>query len=315
MDESSVGRQRALLAAGNLAVDGVTAEVVGALQARGVRSILLRGPAVGRWLYTNDEESLRTYDDLDLLIPPGDAERGERALEALGFINWFEALAPGEKVEHASEWRREASAVTVDLHHSLQGVSADPNELWEELAVGTDRIEVGKVMVEIPGEPGRVLVVVLHAAHHGIGGQKPLRDLEKVTELRDPELWRRAGCLAERLQATPAFAAGLMLSPEGLKWAEWLGIADAVDTEAALHARTPGPTAYGFARLAATPGLLGKLSFLWRKLLPTPAFMRHAFPIARRGGRIGLAIAYLWRPLWLLAHAGPGLIAWLRARR
>jgi hypothetical protein len=48
--------------------------------------------------------------------------------------------------------------------------------------------------------------------------------------------------------------------------------------------------------------------------VPTPAFMRHWFPQARRGP-LGMVLAYLWRPLWLVLRLPPSAIAWLRAHR
>jgi hypothetical protein len=80
----------------------------------------------------------------------------------------------------------------------------------------------------------------------------------------------------------------------------------------AIRARTARPTALAFAALAAATSWRERGAIVRRKLAPTPAFMRHAYPVARlRSG--GLVLAYLWRPLVLLAHAGPGLLAWWRA--
>lgn len=298
----------------NAAVDAVTAEVVGALRAAGARGILLRGPAISSWLYRAAVEAIRAYDDIDLLVSVNAVDRASAVLERLGFSNRSAALAPGESVEHSTEWHRPGSPVPVDLHRSLLGVKAEPPEPWETLASDTLTLSVAGCGVEVPSIPARAMVVVLHSAAHGRDHAKPLRDLDRALEQAEPGLWTDAAAVAARLGATPAFSAGLQLLPAGCPVAERLGIADAPDTEAALLASSPPPTAYGFARLAATTGLFTKLSFLARKLVPSPAFIRHAFPIARRGP-LGHLLGYLWRPIWLLSHAGPGLIAWLRARR
>jgi hypothetical protein len=84
-------------------VDVVTAEVVGALRGEGVPSILLKGPAISAWLYGEETAAPRTYDDLDLLVPPQAAERSHRLLEGLGFANRFVEFAPSESVEHSCE--------------------------------------------------------------------------------------------------------------------------------------------------------------------------------------------------------------------
>src|SRR5512132_1770423 len=124
MNRRSGAPPPALLIAANLAVDVVTAEVVGALRGEGVRSILLKGPAISAWLYGEETEAPRTYDDLDLLVPPEAAERSHRVLTGLGFANRFAEFAPGELVEHSSEWLRPGSPVVVDLHRTVFGARA-----------------------------------------------------------------------------------------------------------------------------------------------------------------------------------------------
>ena len=47
--------------------------------------------------------------------------------------------------------------------------------------------------------------------------------------------------------------------------------------------------------------------------LPPATFMRRWYPQAADSRR-RLALAYLWRPLWLLRHAPAGFRAWRDAR-
>ena len=68
-----------LVAAGvNLVHDATAAEVVGALSDAGVRSIVLKGPAVIRWLYP--EITDRFSVDVDMLVSPEDVDQAGRAL-------------------------------------------------------------------------------------------------------------------------------------------------------------------------------------------------------------------------------------------
>src|SRR4051794_2899859 len=105
-------------------VDAGTAEVLGAFEAAGVSSLVLKGPAIARWLYTERES--RFYTDSDLLVRPRDVEAAERVLVALGFAKRFEDRGmPSWWREYASEWGREDGR-RVDLHHTLPelGMSA-----------------------------------------------------------------------------------------------------------------------------------------------------------------------------------------------
>jgi hypothetical protein len=72
--------------------------------------------------------------------------------------------------------------------------------------------------------------------------------------------------------------------------------------------------AVGLLRLARTPGFKGKAALVWNEAFPSKAFLRTWSPLARRG-RIGLALAYVWRPVWMILRLGPALAAIMRARR
>jgi hypothetical protein len=74
------------------------------------------------------------------------------------------------------------------------------------------------------------------------------------------------------------------------------------------------PVAHGLERLAATHGPGPKARLLTRKLIPTRSFMRVWSPLARRG-QLGLALAYAYRPFWLLAKLPGALRAHTEARR
>jgi Uncharacterised nucleotidyltransferase len=295
-----------------LAVDAVTGNVVRALRQADIASILLRGPAIARWLYGEGE--LRPYRDVDLLVEPGKRGEAETVLAGLGLVHRQAGFAPGESVEHASEWICRRPSVVVDLHHGIEGVRVQPAELWLALASDCHTIEVAGVAAEAPGMSALALIVALHAAHHGQSGGKHLEELRRALERAGPETWRTTLELAERLDAVPSLAAGLRLLPEGAELAKSLGLSHGADRVIALRAAGAHSTAIGFARLAATPGLRAKLALAARKLVPTPAFMRHWSRLARRG-RLGLVLAYLWRPVWLFLRLVPAGVAWLRVRR
>jgi len=295
-----------------MAVDAVTANVVAALRGAGIASILLRGPVIGRWLYAQGD--IRGYRDVDLLVEPERRPEAEAVLAGLGLVHRQAGFAPGEWVEHASEWICRSPSVVVDLHHGIEGVRADTGALWAALTSDAHTIDVAGVPADAPGEPALALIVALHAAHHGVHGSKHREELRRALDRADLETWQAALQLAERLEAVPSLAAGLRLLPEGAAVAERLQLPHVSDRVTALRAASAHSTAIGFARIVGAPGVRSKLALAARKLVPTPAFMRHWSGLARRG-RPGLVLAYLWRPVWLLLHLVPAGVAWLRARR
>jgi hypothetical protein len=303
-----------LVAAGlSLHLDAVTTEVVLALREAGIPSVLLRGPAIAQWLY--EEATERSYVDVDLLIPYDVVQAAEKYLSGLGFSDLtVEGVLPHDRPTYAHTWARRRDGATVDVHYTLLGAQLEPKLVWEVLAGETEATSLEGAAVRILTKPGRALVVALHAAHHGVLVGKPLDDLARALELLPAEVWEQASALAARLEATSAFATGLSLLPPGEAVARRLGLPDERSTETVLRASTPPPMALGFDWLASTPGPRAKLGLVTRKIVPAPAFMRARSPLARRG-RVGLAVAYVWRVLWLARHASPGFRAWRRARR
>ena len=73
-------------------VDWCTARVVRALRDRGVRPLLLKGPAVATWLYAENPR-VRAYTDVDLLVAPTDRETAEAVLAELEGVNLLEGSA------------------------------------------------------------------------------------------------------------------------------------------------------------------------------------------------------------------------------
>jgi Uncharacterised nucleotidyltransferase len=300
------------LAAHGFAVDRVTAEVMRSLGAAGIRSVLLKGPALTGWLYAGDEA--RLYGDTDLLLRGGDWERAQELLAGLGFEDDLGPLAhPRMESEEGYPWWRPRDEAAVDLHLTLFGIGAAPGAVWAAFSRDAVVARVGGAEVLMPSHPARLLHVALHAVQHGAeASPKAMVDLERGLELAPAATWERAHELALELDAAPAFAAGLGLTAAGRRLATALGV-EAGGSQAARLRIAKVPLAEGFAELAAAPGARGKLALLRRELFPTPAFMRWWTPLARRG-RLGLALAYPWRWAWLAARAVPGYRAWRRER-
>lgn len=296
-----------MLTAWALYVDRLTAELATAFERRTIACILLKGPAVARWLY--DDGSVRSYSDCDLLVATDQVAAAQSVLRELGFSDSASPLAHPRLESH--EWQR--GEHHVDLHTTLIGIGASPQAVWDVLSATTETASVGGATVQVLGVPARALHVALHAAQHGREERKPLEDLRRASNLVSEDTWIEVAALARRLQAVEAFATGLRLVPTGAAIASRLGLAAASSADATLRLE-PVPLALGFEHLASTPGLVPRLRIIAREFFPTVAFMRWWTPLARRSAA-GLVLAYCFRPLWLVAHAGPGLVAWRRARR
>jgi hypothetical protein len=288
-----------------MALDAAAVDVLGALERAGARPVLLKGPSIARWLY--DEPGERVYVDIDVLVAPDAAPTASDTLETIGFSYVVESW-------NSSVWVRRRSGVNVDLHTALLGIGLAPAPAFEALTRSVASFQLDRGAIPVLETRARALHIVLHAAQHGVRERTSLEDLRRALTRLSNETWAEVAVLAAEVDAITAFAAGLRLLPEGEKVAERLGLPTVLTTLVAMRAATAPVVSEGMMSLAATPGLVAKMRLIAREVAPTSTYLRTHFPLARRG-RVGLALARVWRPIWLLLHLGPALLAIRRARR
>ena len=293
----------------SLFADKIAAEVNSALGEAGIRCILLKGPAIADLLGTPE----RPYVDCDLLVPEDRFEAAEDVVSELGFSLVPMDVFKHDWVRHAHTWVRTDGA-EVDLHRRLIGAGVEPGRLWEVLSRETVPMAVGGSEVKVLNPPARALVLALHAAKDGTRVGRPIKDLVRAIDRLGSEIWEGAAGVAERLGASAALGAGLGLIPEGRELRDRLGLPRNIPTEILLRTAGAPPLALGVDHFVKQRSLTKRLALAYGKTFPPRAFMRAWSPLARRG-KTGLALAYAWRPMWLLGHIGPAVAAWFRAQR
>lgn len=295
-------------AARNLKVDLMTAEVLRAFETARVPSLLLKGPSIVRWLYPGH---VRHYGDADLLVPPTARGDAERALESLGFAPILEQRKmPSWWQEHAVEWRRGKELPAVDLHRTLTGVGVADEHLWGVLSSDTETMMVGGFPATVLSLPGRALHLAIHTAQNGADKG----DLSLALVRAGEGTWIEAARLADELEATAAFAAGLRLVPRGRELAASMNLPPTPPVDVALRAARAPAQALTVDRLARASGPRERMAIVRHKLVPPPTFMRHWSKRARRG-RLGLLMAYAQRLLWVARTTPAAVRAWHRGRR
>jgi len=312
--EDSADRvSKLVITASRLALDAGTVEVLRGFERVGVETLLLKGPSIAHWLYTEGEP--RTYIDCDLLTAPSSVAIADEVLASLGFTRQFDDRnMPAWWREHATAWERDVDGLTVDLHRTLPGIGVSDDETWRALSAETDVVVVGGHSAPTLALPARALHIALHAAQHGPGWARPIADLERALAAGDADLWLEAAALAAKLDAGDAFAAGLGLVPGGAELAERMRLPPVRSVDAELRAASPPPLALGFEQLARADGMRARAAIVGRKVVPPVDYVRHWDPAAG-DSRVGLLRAYVRRPLWIMRRVPRGLEAWWRARR
>jgi hypothetical protein len=293
-----------------LALDQAAATAADRLRVAGIPTLLLKGPSFSRWLYS--EEATRSYVDIDLLVPFDLAAAAESELMRAGFTRSGYETIQGDRPRYAVSLRS-PQGDWIDLHRTLIGVGK-PERLFAVLAGGARPFDVGGGIIDEPPAPGRALVLALHAAKEASRSEKVGADLARAMEVVPVDVWTAAAKLAEEVGALEAFAAGVRRDPAGPKIAERLGLPDELTKDVSLRTTKPPPLAVGLDYVLDSQGIGGKVIFGIRKAFPPPSFMRSWRPLARRG-TIGLAVAYVYRPFWLIVKTVPAAIAVRRARR
>jgi Uncharacterised nucleotidyltransferase len=290
-------------------VDRLIVEVSGAFRDAEIDHVLLKGPAIATWLY--DAHELRFYGDADFLVARRDWDRAVAVLEAEGLHDALATLAhPRMESFHSHPFSARGRG-DVDLHATLEGLHADFPVVWRELTARREVLRLPDGDVEMLAAPARLLHVALHAAQHRDG--KAIADLSRALERAPAEEWAGAARLAARAGGLAAFANGLKTIDAGAALAGRLGLGDAESVQTLLRSGQV-PLSEGLYQLSQARGARAKLAILRGELAPSPAFMRWWSPLARRP-RGGLALAYLWRPVYLLLHLPSAAAAFAKARR
>jgi hypothetical protein len=124
----------------NLIYTAVLARVLDLLDRNGIPAVPLKGPALAVLAY--GDLTLRTFTDLDLLIPRNDVARAMELLAGMWFrlesgLHWSCASACLRSKEGELSFRRECDGVRLDLHWRLLpdyfASSLDGERVWGRL--------------------------------------------------------------------------------------------------------------------------------------------------------------------------------------
>lgn len=293
-----------------LRVDAFTSQVVRAMSSQGLSPILLKGPAVARWLYAEDPWK-RGYVDADLLLAPWEVDAARKILRGLGFellIGW---TADADPWHHAEDWHRPDGA-SVDLHRSLHGCEGVSDErVWNAVSLETDTLLMGGVCVAIPRLQARTLHVALHLNPVSeVPGSRPWVDLERAIRRVGLSTWEQAADIARDLGVSRRMGSSLSALPDGAALARRLGLPAAPSGVLFLY-RESNETKV-LVRMASLPNWRTRFRFGFQHLFPPSAVLEPMHPRIRRCWGIPFYAARVGRALLNLP---PSLLAWRRIRQ
>jgi hypothetical protein len=295
-----------------LRVDSWTAEAIVALRARGIRAVLLKGPAVACWLYRDDPHA-RPYADADLLVAPNHRPVAGDVLRRLGYVSYGEPVLAVDE-PHARHFHRPADGAFVDLHrviHCTEHLATQ--RVWNALSAGTQTLGVAGVEVEIPSAAVRALHLVLHLSWYDGPESQPWRDLQRALQVVDSQTWDDAAAIARSLGIEAWFGARLHRLLEARELVRTLALPHehaSIDVWLAPGSAVGIPGVGSLMRLAAQQGRRAQLAYLRAKLFPPAEFLLER----RQSARSEPIAAARARIAWL-ARCVTGLPRAIRAWR
>ena len=313
------GATQAMLAERQLAA------VLGALSGADVPALVVKGAATAAYYA---DPALRSYGDLDIMVPEAQLGVAEHALNQLGYESFASKEWWLDHFHHLPPMVSESGGLLVELHWGLDyqaGKGRLPaDDLW---ARAVPWIVQGQPALRLDA-----IDAVLHLCRHAVvqhrvyGAFRSLCDLNQITEGWDRKEWETLGQRALAYDLARPVYLMLVLAVQAL------GLA--VPAEVLTTLRPPGtlpepdellrrlmrPDSATLPRVsvgvvqAATEGSFGaRLRYLARSLFLPRDGMAMVYKIPVDSPRIWLT--YLWRPVDLLWRYGLSTWKTLRGER
>ena len=314
------------------------AQVLQALAEAGVSTLVVKGAAIGAHY---PDPALRSYGDLDVVVPRYQLEQAATALAKIGYRGSDQRQWRLDRHFHLSPLHSEDGRLTVEVHWQL----ARPKQPW---ILPMEELWARAIPWSVAGQPtlrleavDTVLYLSLHTLVHHLArlGLRPLCDLKQVIEDWGPPEWEALVRRAVEYRLTRAVYLMLRLTEQILQvtvpaqvkerlgpgleeppLTEWMAGFLASDSPSAPH--MPATAVRAWAQEAGAR----KLLYLWRRLYPPREEMAAIYDIPPDSLRIWWA--YLQRPvdlfrryrsvLWHMVRKDPRAIAvwkqetWLR---
>jgi hypothetical protein len=208
--------------------------LMAAFEAEGVSATAWKGPTLALAAYGN--LALRTFADLDLLVPGGDVRRAGAVLAALGY-------RPGRRLTDVREWsfQRVDGAVTVELHWGIA-----PWQFAVPIALADLRrvpVAIGDHEVAHLAPEDLLLTLCVHGSKHRWDRLQWIADVAELVRARSGLDWQRVLDLAGGSGTRRMLWTGLRLARDLLETAVPGAVARWIEADPVA-----GRLAHGIAR-------------------------------------------------------------------
>lgn len=128
----------------------------------GLRALVVKGLVTSHYGLRDE----RVSADVDVLLPPGDAERFIDALKRAGWRERPMSEGADALAAHSHELIHDDWPCDIDVHHRFPGLLAEPLEGFDALWDRHTLLPLAGVDVVIPDRDGAIIITALHALRH-----------------------------------------------------------------------------------------------------------------------------------------------------
>ncbi len=277
--------------AATLVLERLLIDTVGSLEREGIPVRVLKGSAAAHLDYP--EPSLRTFGDIDLLVPGDAFDEAVACLRRQGHVRIHPEPRPGfdRRFSKGTSFRT-ADGLEIDLHRTFTmgpfGVRLALPQIWE---TNEEFYLAGQRLRGLSTEER-----FLHACYHAVLGEVrprlvPLRDAAQIALTRRLDMPRLHSLIrASRGDAVVARAVQLAWSEFDLAdvlavsaWAQAYRTDPREAADLAAYGRGSSYATKSVAALRALPTLRQRASYLYALLAPTQSYVgnRHSGRLSR----------------------------------
>jgi len=188
----------------------ITVDLASKFEAQGIDTIVLKGPAIGATAY--GDPSLRSFEDIDLLVRRRDMERARAMVMTIGYKRQYEPSHESFLIDQHHALEFSDSRTRVELHSALVErylrLKIHESDLWS----GSLRVQCAGGSLRVLAQHHLFLFLCAHGAKHEWERPRWIRDIAQLVSKLDSAGAGEILELAERTHALRLVSLGVRLA-------------------------------------------------------------------------------------------------------
>jgi hypothetical protein len=191
-----------LAAASSMALAAELCAVTRLLEAEGIPALPYKGPVLAMQAY--GDIALRTFTDLDVLVPPEDVGRAREALQKRGYHPRDPLTQAQEqatlRLDHNLQLEDKDRTVLLELHWSIAPAAFTFSIPMERLWRRSRPMQLGRTTIRAMAVDDLMLVLPVHAARHGFGAVEWIAGIAELMRKPGTIDWEQVMLDADRFR-------------------------------------------------------------------------------------------------------------------